>query len=93
MECSDEFPVWTKAQRAEVMLCKATASPAARKRMTGDTLIDVFGGSGFLGKATNHLGLRGYVLDTQFGLRYDATQPFFSPDFDKTFPVENVSQG
>ena len=54
---------------------KATASPAVHKRMTGKFLLDVFGGSGFLTKATHHLGLRGYVLDTKFALRYDVTQP------------------
>ena len=35
----------------------------------------MFGGSGFLAKAANHLGLRGYVLDTKFGPRYDVTKP------------------
>ena len=39
--------------------------------MTGKFLLDVFGGSGFLTKATNYLGLRGYVLDTKFGPRFD----------------------
>ena len=29
-------------------------------------MFDVFGGSGFLTKTTNQLGLRGYVLDTKF---------------------------
>ena len=38
---------------------KATASLAAHKRITGKCMIDVFGGSGFLTKATNHSGLRG----------------------------------
>ena len=33
-------------------------------------MIAVFGGNDFLTKATNHLGLRGYVLDKKFGLRY-----------------------
>ena len=42
--------------------------------MTGKYFTDVFGGSGFLSKATNHLGLRGYVLVTKFGPRYDVTQ-------------------
>ena len=35
---------------------------------------DVFGGSGFVAKATDHLGLRGYVLDTKFGPRCDLTK-------------------
>ena len=48
----------------------AFASPAAHKRMTGKYMHDVFGGSGFLTRASNHLGLRGYVLDTKFGPRY-----------------------
>ena len=43
---------------------KATASLAAHKRLTGKYMLDVFGGSGFLTQATNHLGLRGFVLDT-----------------------------
>ena len=65
----------TLAQRAEVFLTKATESPAAHRRMTGKYMIDVFGGSGFLTKVTNQLGLRGYVLDTKLGARYDVTQP------------------
>ena len=44
--------------------------------MTGKFFIDVVGGSGFLSKATHHLGLRGYVLDTKFGSRCDVAQPF-----------------
>ena len=38
-------------------------------------MLDVFGGPGFLAKASNHLGLRGDVLDTKFGPRSDVTQP------------------
>ena len=53
----------------------ATLSPAVHKRMTGKYQLDVFGGSGFLTKATNNPGLRGHVLDTKFGPRYDVTQP------------------
>ena len=45
---------------------KATAIPSAHKRMTGKYTLDVFGGPGFVAKASNHLGLRGYVLDTKF---------------------------
>ena len=33
---------------------KATASPTAPRRMTGKYMLDVFGGSGFMTKATNH---------------------------------------
>ena len=54
---------------------KATADPAARKNMTGKYLLDMFGGSGFLSKATNDLGLRGYVLDTKVGPRYEVIKP------------------
>ena len=36
---------------------------------------DVFGGPGFLAKASNHLGLRGCVLDTKFEPRYEVTKP------------------
>ena len=38
---------------------KAFADPAVRKRMTGKYMLDVFGASGFVAKATNHIGLRG----------------------------------
>ena len=55
---------------------KTIPSPAVRNRMTGNYFMDVFGGFGFLSKATNHLGLRGCVLDTKFGPWYDATQPY-----------------
>ena len=54
---------------------KATACSAAHKRMIGKYLLEVFGGSGFLAKATNILGLRGYALDAKFGPGYDVTQP------------------
>ena len=67
----------TLAQRVGVTSTKATASPAAHKRMTGKHLVDVFGWSGFLTKATNRLDLRGYVLDTKFGPRYDVPQLVF----------------
>ena len=43
--------------------------------MTWKCMFDVFGGSGFLAKATSHLGLRGHVLETKFGLSFDVTQP------------------
>ena len=52
----------------------ATSGPPGHRRTTGEYLLDVFGGSGFLSKATNHLGLRCHVLDTKFGPRYDVTQ-------------------
>ena len=51
----------TLARRAEGLLIKS--------------VLDVFGGLGFLAKATNHPGLSGYVLDTKFGPRYDVTKP------------------
>ena len=54
--------------------------------MTGKYMLDVFGGPGFLAKASNHMGLRGYVLDTKCGPRYDVTS--LSPEFDKTSPLE-----
>ena len=38
-------------------------------------MLDVFSGLRFLAKATNHLGLRGYGLDTKFGPRFDVTKP------------------
>ena len=55
---------------------RATASPAARQRMTGKYIFEVFDGSGFLTKATKQLGVRGHMLDTKFGVRCDVTQPF-----------------
>ena len=63
----------TLAQRPEEML--TSSSPPTHKRMTGKYMLDVFGGSGFRTKARNYSGLRGFVLDTKFGLRYDVTQP------------------
>ena len=42
--------------------------------MTGKYMLDVFGGSGFFAKASNHLGVRGNVLDTKFGAKYDVTK-------------------
>ena len=54
---------------------KAFADPVVQKRMTGKFMLDVFGVSGFVAQATNQLGVRGYVLDTKFGPRYDVTQP------------------
>ena len=62
--------VETLPQRAEVLLT------AAQKRTIGKYLLDVFGGYGFLAQTTNHLGLRGYVLDTKFRPRYDMAKPF-----------------
>ena len=56
-------------------MTKTIPSPAVHKRMTGKYFIDVFGGSGFLSKATSHLGLRGYLLEIKFGPRYYVTQP------------------
>ena len=53
----------------------AIADPVARVRMTGKSMLDVFGGSGFVAVATNYLGLRCYVLDTKFASRYDVTKP------------------
>ena len=52
----------------------AIAHPSAQKRMTGKYMLDVFGGSGFVAKASNHLVLRGYVLDTKFGSKYGVTK-------------------
>ena len=51
-------------------------SPAVQKRMTGKYSIDVSGGSKFMSRTTNMLGLRGYVLDANFGPLYDVTQLF-----------------
>ena len=40
---------------------RATASPTAHKCMTGQYMLDMFGGFGFGTKATNQLGLRRHV--------------------------------
>ena len=74
--------------------CFTEVRSVFHKRMTGKDVPDVFGGSGFVANATNHLGPRGYVLDTKFGRKYDVTQPlvltrirqdrnrFFDRDYD-----------
>ena len=54
---------------------KAAANPSDHKRMTRKSMLHMFDQPGFLTKASNHLGLRGYVLDTKFGPRFDVTQP------------------
>ena len=60
--------------------------------MTGKCMVDVFGGNAFLTKARNRLGLRGYVLDTNFGPRYDVSKPLVSAEIDRTSPLKDVSQ-
>ena len=57
----------TLVQRAEVLLTKAILVPAVQKRMSGRYLLDVFGGSGFLATAANHLGLRGHWSQVRRG--------------------------
>ena len=54
-------------------LTKQFADPTVHRRMTGKFLLAVFGGSGFVTKATSHVGLCGCVLDTKFGPGYDMT--------------------
>ena len=54
---------------------KAFADPVILKRTTGKYVLDVFGGPGYLAKASNQLGLRGDVLNTKFGPKYDVTKP------------------
>ena len=73
--------------RATCVVDKATAGPAARKSMTGKYLLDMFGGAGFLSKATNDLGLRGYVLDTTFGTKYEVTKPLVLTWFRQDVPA------
>ena len=72
---------------------QAFADPVVHKRMTGKYMLDVFGGSGFVAKATAHLGLRGNVLDTKFWRRYNVTKPLFSPEFDRMFSPEKCVAG
>ena len=43
-------------------------------------------------KVTNHSGLCGCVLETEFGPKCDETQPLVLTEFDKTSPLESVSQ-
>ena len=66
----------TLAGRAEGLSIKRVHIQSAHNRMTGKYMLDVFGGPGFLAKASNHLRLRDYVLDTKFGPRHDVTKPF-----------------
>ena len=54
---------------------KATANLAAHRRMPGKYVLEVFGGRGYVAKASNHVGLRGDVLDTKFGPKGDVTKP------------------
>ena len=65
----------TTARRAQATVDTATVSPSSHKWMTAKYMLDVFGGARFLARTTNHLGLRGCVLDTKFGPRYDVTKP------------------
>ena len=42
---------------------RTVVNPPAHNRITSKCMLDVFGGAGSLAKTTDHLGLRGYVLD------------------------------
>ena len=55
----------TLERGAEGLFIGRIANPPGHKRTSGKFLVDVFGGSGFVAKAIHHLGLRGYVLETQ----------------------------
>ena len=66
---------------------KGTSHSSAHKHMTRMYLLDLFGGLGFVAKATNHVCLRVFVLGTQEG----RDKLLFSPEFVRTSP-ENVSQ-
>ena len=91
--CPHRNKVETLASRAAVLLTKhVQIHPVVHRRVTGKYMLDEFGGSGFMSKATNHLGLRGYVLDTKFGPRHDVTHLLFSQEFDRTSPLGMVSQ-
>ena len=50
------------------MIDHTIPSPAVPNARQESIFMDVFGGSG-LTKATNHFGMRGYVLHTKFGPR------------------------
>ena len=62
------------------------------ERATEKHVLGVFGRNDFLTKATTRFGLRGHVLDTKFGARYDVTHPLVLTEFDRTSPAKNVSQ-
>ena len=89
-------PLWVQPTAANHLhvnaLDKVTAFPAVHTSMTGKCTRDVFGGSGFFAKATNHLGSRGCILDTTFGPGYDVTKPLVLTGFEKTYPLGNVSR-
>ena len=55
---------WKHSRTAQVLFTRQL-HPAAHRRMSGK----------HVGKASNHLGLRCYVLDTKFGPKYDVTKP------------------
>ena len=82
----------TIAQRAEVLWTKQLQVRRLTNAWLGEHTIGVFGGNGFLTKATNLLGLRGYVLGTKFGPRYDVTQAIVLSRIRQDVSAGNVSQ-
>ena len=81
------------ARLAEVLLTRQLqVRRLSDSFITGNYMFDVFGGLAYVAKTTNHLCLRGYVLDAKFGPKYDLTKPLFSTEFDKTSSLGNVSQ-
>ena len=60
---------WKHSRYVPMIVDRSIANPSGHKHMTGKYVVDVVGGPGSLTKATHHLGLRGCVLDTNFGLR------------------------
>ena len=71
----------TRDDKGSRLAADCHSTPPTLRNMLGrlarraEALFDVFGGAGFLATPTNHLGMRGFVLDTKFGPRYDLTNP------------------
>ena len=54
--------------------CRGTAPPRAHKRMIGKYVLDVFGGPGFVAKASTNLVYVSTCVTPKFGPRYDVTK-------------------
>ena len=80
----------TIARRAENLLVRRVWDHQLIKHMTGKHIVDVFVVLSTWQKRRDHVGLLCCVLDTEFDAWCDVTKPFFSPEFQRTSPVENV---
>ena len=64
---------------------------SSHRRMTDTYMLDVFGGSGFLEKTSDHLVLRGYVLRSEVWVQVRRDEfPLFSPKFDDVSAGKSV---